>query len=752
MLCTLMNRAPEALGGPAAVGRSRASGLLALVALVALVARPAAAVLPDHPAVYEAAPASWVVPVPAPVGESVPGAVGDASGGTEVDELEATGAALAFRVVDDQVRVAGDRSAVYSDRVVEVLSQQGLGEAAEWTVLFDPGYQRVRVHRLAVERDGDWQDRLVTARGSVLQRESDLGLQIYDESRTLLLVLEDVRVGDRVRFAYTVEGFNPVLGDRFAGSYRLGWSAPVDRLRLRLLAPPGEPLYYRVHASPGEAGGALDEPEEGTAADGGREIVWWRSGVPAIDLEHGAPATWVQLPFVQVSQFAAWPEVVAWGRKLYPREPVPAELREVARSIAAAHPGDPGARLIAASRWVQDELRYFAVTLGPHSHTPHRVADVLRRRYGDCKDKTRTLIELLGELGIDAWPAFVGSVPGDLTTWHPSPFAFDHVVVVARPGTEGAGTEGAGAGPATVWVDATLELQGGRLDSLYFPAFDAALEIRPGVEALTPRPSEQTEPGTTDVRYEYRMLEWGEPFEVTVETVYERSGAESMRRTLASTTLADLQDRYVDFYADGARTVEPLAELAVDDRRDDNRITVTERYRVSGCWQETDHGSECYLLPLLMESQLPDPGPAERRAPFGLPRDYAVHETVRIRTAGWDLGTVNEQVESSWFRFSASSIAQPGGLELAYDLRTLVPWVDAAEVGAYGEEVRRMNEALGYGFMQEEPARKELVERPAAILALAILLVMAAIWSLLMLVGGAGLHAWWSRSDRAARR
>ena len=57
-------------------------------------------------------------------------------------------------------------------------------------------------------------------------------------------------------------------------------------------------------------------------------------------------------------------------------------------------------RVVAALEFVQSEIRYFSVSLGENSHRPASPDIVLKRRYGDCKDKSLLLMTLLDELKI----------------------------------------------------------------------------------------------------------------------------------------------------------------------------------------------------------------------------------------------------------------------------------------------------------------------------------------------------------------
>jgi hypothetical protein len=83
----------------------------------------------------------------------------------------------------------------------------------------------------------------------------------------------------------------------------------------------------------------------------------------------------------------------------------PAE-RRAADASAATRSGPDLARkraLVAAVHgFVVSQIRYVGLEFGIHGYKPYRVDDVLRRRFGDCKDKASLAHALLEALGIDS--------------------------------------------------------------------------------------------------------------------------------------------------------------------------------------------------------------------------------------------------------------------------------------------------------------------------------------------------------------
>ncbi|MEO1088257.1 MAG: hypothetical protein AAFY88_28845, partial [Acidobacteriota bacterium] len=348
-------------------------------------------------------------------------------------------------------------------------------------------------------------------------------------------------------------------------------------------------------------------------------------------------------------------------------------------------------RLAAARNWVQDEIRYFASVMGPHSHAPHAPADILARRYGDCKDKTSLLLHLLDRLGVEAWPALVNSTSGrGLINRLPSPSVFDHVIVAAR------------LGDRKVFVDPTLSLQGG-VEALSVPSYGYALEIRPDTTDLTPVTLPDDAVPSTHAVYTYTSLgDDGAPFHLKIVSTFSGADAESLRHTLASTSLEDLQETYTGFYSSDTHTVSAHRPIDVTDDRDANRVTTVEHYEVTYVDPAGELGFS--TLPLLLESDLGYPGELESRAtPYGLPFPRKRREVIELETSDIvDYSTREATEDNDYFLFRARTEYEPTTIRLIYDLEVRAPEVAPQDLPEYAQAVDRAWSHLGYAFMAKE--------------------------------------------------
>ncbi len=78
--------------------------------------------------------------------------------------------------------------------------------------------------------------------------------------------------------------------------------------------------------------------------------------------------------------------------------------------------------------WVSKNIKYVPIVLGNGGLVPHQAADVLRNRFGDCKDHDVLLRAFLAAKGIDSTPVLINAAsPAELPSIAYSG-SFDHVI------------------------------------------------------------------------------------------------------------------------------------------------------------------------------------------------------------------------------------------------------------------------------------------------------------------------------------
>jgi lipoprotein NlpI/transglutaminase-like putative cysteine protease len=520
-------------------------------------AAPRAAQVPRLPTVsafrFEVAPApDWVSPVPE-----------DAS--PAVDK-----APLHYRVMDTQVKLGPQGASHYEHLVRVVNDASGLGQAAQIEVMFDPSYQRLTLHHVDVVRNGQRLSRLDRNKVQLLQRETQLERRMYDGRVTASLVLDDVRVGDQIDYAYSVDGSNPVFENRFADvDWLAAMRGPAARVQYRLLTPAHRALHVKV--GPADA----QVLQRDLSLGGGKWTEWTvrRQRVPMLHFDANASYLAVLPHQIQVSEFADWADVSAWGQRQFtqPEGPTPLLDKAVA-DIQAAH-ATPEAQALAALTLVQTEVRYFGNEFGVGSHRPASPEKVLAQRLGDCKDKTLLLVTLARRLGLSAHPVLVSTqFRQGVHRLLPSPLAFDHVI--AQVQVDGQAYD----------LDGTRAHQTGKLAARQPLNLMQGLPLVAGTSGLAalPQPFGQVRFEVTDV---FTVTRFAEDVQLEARVTYRGDLAEALRESLSTQTLADVEASLMQPYQRAYPKLQKVSGLRLEPVPDDDAVTAVMQFKVPDFWR-----------------------------------------------------------------------------------------------------------------------------------------------------------------------
>lgn len=572
-----------------------------------------------------------------------------------------------------------DQDISYVEHVFEPKSQSLLGDAGRFQIDFNPEFQRLTIHRVELLRDGRWQNRLVPDRISLARREADFEQDMTDGTVTALIVLDDVRVDDIVRVSYSVAGSNPILAGQISDWATLSWRNPTLRSGLRVLYDPG--TKFRVHRE-----NTALAPQVRHLADA-EEVQVQARGLPATVYEDSYPAWYQPFPTVQIAPDRGWGDVVRWALPLYPRFDQPFDDDLEGRLAKWKALPDQAARLTAALRAVQNDVRYFGIEIGDNSHRPNPPGLVWQRRYGDCKDKVYLLTTLLHRLDIEASPALVstnrGRAIGDFV---PSASVFNHVIVRARIGGE------------TVWVDPTIAQQGGDPRVFDLGDYGMVLPVAEGVTALetVARPRE----GNAGIEVKERFLPAADGKEATfeVETVYTGASADYQRRNTLSERGTDLSRRYSEYYRKRYGEVETLSEPKIEDDPEHNRLRISERYRLKTPFGDDAAGVrslEVYAEALQAASELPDA--LERHGPLEFAdRGRYRHEITVQLPERWKPTFTAERSDrnADAFGFHRDVEVDDKSVTVVYELDVKRSEVPQGQVAAHLAELRKVRDDL----------------------------------------------------------
>ncbi len=586
----------------------------------------------------------------------------------EVDSRHAArpdGPPIRYRLRDRQILVAPGTEEAYSRVAWTVASTAGLQDASEVTIDFSPSFERLSIHEVHVLRDGAEVWRFSPAEVRISQTQDDLESRLYDDTLTATIFVAGLRVGDTVDYSFSLEGTNPVLGGRFDTTLWFQYGTATDRVHRRLV--------WRRQGSPRmKSRGPAHAPSVST---GGGETTyeWDARDVPAGPEEDRTPSWFEPRARVEVSDFQGWADVARRSRELFASldEPAPA----IDAAVRAWRDLPEAERLERAVRFVQDEVRYLGLEMGPHSHQPHRPLETLERRYGDCKDKTALLVALLRRLGVRAWPALVSTEDlQSLDERLPSLFAFDHVIVALQ------------AGGGLRFVDATASQQGGRVATRRPPPFARALVLDQAADGLTAIPEPALQEPTTTVSETFVVGE-GKPARLEVVTTYRDDDADEVRGRQARATTAETARRYRDFYTREYGDARGVGTPSFEDDRERNVIVTRESYELPHFADRDYHDFRAWLV----DNHLTRPKTLERVTPLAIPHPTSLRHTLLIRLPDEpDVESRHETVKSPAFSVEVDWRVRGSEARLDYTYRSLGGTVEPAAVR---ELLKRIDQA-----------------------------------------------------------
>ncbi|HSC38339.1 MAG TPA: DUF3857 domain-containing protein, partial [Chitinophagaceae bacterium] len=372
-----------------------------------------------------------------------------------------------IELADQQVNLLNNTA--YTHVIRHIVNTSGVQNASEVSVSFSPSFQEVVYHKIIVIRNGVVINQLKPGAIKVVQEETDAGDFQYNGLKRAFVILKDVQEGDRIEYAYSVIGSNPVFGNKYSDVMYFYNNMPVTNFFITLIAPAARKLLLKPFNN-------APVPQEQVQGDT-RIYHWDNPAVQVVASESGTPSWYNQYPYTSITEYNSWEEVIHWGLDLFHhyKFTLPPGLQAQIAGWRKTANGDKDLFADLATHFVQDQVRYLGLEIGTYTHQPHTPADVYQHRFGDCKDKALLLATILRQENINAYVALVNtSTRQALKDAAPSAQEFNHAIVAIE------------RSQGYLFVDATVNLQRGELASRFIPDYGYALVVREGGKKLEP--------------------------------------------------------------------------------------------------------------------------------------------------------------------------------------------------------------------------------------------------------------------------
>jgi len=326
--------------------------------------------------------------------------------------------------LDIEIVSASQARLHYRNRT-QVLTPRGVDRFDTASVFYNPWIEIRNLHGAVTSPDGKRSE----VKKQQIAESSYTSYALYDEDRLRSLLFQGVVPGSIVEHEYE-ESLSSLffLPDWFD----LQETIPSRSKTLTVRASASFPIRFDVR---GAAPEYTREEKDGTVTHR-----WQVRDVPPLKGEPFMPPGGDVVPRILIApkeigwdqhtiDASSWSGIAAWDWSLVKDRIQPnADVTQTARELTAGV-NDPEEKIRRLYDFVRLKINYVAIYLGIGGWQPHPSGDILRARYGDCKDKAALLIALLQSVGLRGLPALIMTRDTRLIDRDIPLVAFNHQIV-----------------------------------------------------------------------------------------------------------------------------------------------------------------------------------------------------------------------------------------------------------------------------------------------------------------------------------
>ncbi len=317
------------------------------------------------------------------------------------------------------------RSVWTEEKAVKILDKRGIKEFGEIVIPFSTQHQKLRVlYAYTVTPDGK-----VVKPGkkafNIVYPPFVSEAPIYSDLKYQTISMPAVAPGSVVKYAYRLETFKPYMKNNFWTTNYFQDFFPVKEATFIAYIPKGH--YYKYKA--------YHMDQKPLIKEEGNYIVlkWSLKDIPPLYKERNMPPYGELAKKVSITSIRSWDEVAKWYSDLAKEALEPDELvRETTLKVTAGKK-TLEEKVRAIYNFVSKNIRYVGMEFGINGYKPHKAGEVLRNRYGDCKDHATLLVAMLKVIGVKGYPVLIPTLSkANADPEMPMPTAFNHEIAAIK--------------------------------------------------------------------------------------------------------------------------------------------------------------------------------------------------------------------------------------------------------------------------------------------------------------------------------
>ena len=326
--------------------------------------------------------------------------------------------------------LATGKSRYTTHQVVKLLTERGIQKYDDIAIPYQPTAQHISVNIA----------RTILSDGTVVEPSDDafndvtppglLSYNLYSDMLWKVIAMPALEPGACIEYQVTLEDASErAVGDQtwLWGGFNFQSTEVTLQTNYALRLSKG--TKFRWKAINCQLSPSIRHEEES-------DIYIWRYGeAPAIREEVGMPPLNAVAARLSYSSVKSWDSVYNWYKGLAKDRYTADEAVEKTVKQLTDDLGTEEDKIREIYHFVASQIRYVGIELGRSAYQPSPAAEVLEKRYGDCKDKTTLIISMLQFLGIEAFPVLLSPSPYERIDLElPSVSQFSHIIVAIPRG------------------------------------------------------------------------------------------------------------------------------------------------------------------------------------------------------------------------------------------------------------------------------------------------------------------------------
>ncbi len=311
---------------------------------------------------------------------------------------------------------------------VKITGKKGIKEFGEVVIPFSTEHQRVKIlYAYTVTPDGKVVKPDKKA-FNVVYPPFTSEAPIYSDLKYQTISMPAVTKGAVIKYAFEIETFKPYMKNEFWTTNFFQGEYPVKEATFTAYIPKGKYYKFKTYNMEGEE--AVPEKRN----EGNFTVLTWKlENIPAIEKEPSMPPIGEVAKKVTITSLKSWNRVAEWYSELAKEAIKPDKtIRKLAEKLTSnCKTEEEKVRKI--YNFVAQNIRYVGMEFGINGYKPHSASQVLKNRYGDCKDHATLLIAMLKAIGIEGYPVLIPtSSKSNMDKELPIPTAFNHEIAAIK--------------------------------------------------------------------------------------------------------------------------------------------------------------------------------------------------------------------------------------------------------------------------------------------------------------------------------